>query len=101
MFIDIIRDRKIDYFSVPLRGNYGYAGTKGMTEKVNLMKNTYFIINEDFYQEVVSGKRPYSQHDTELMKYVMDHSEKAAKVSIYTIFYKPKKERDLSFFVCL
>ena len=89
MFIDIIRDRKIDYFSVPLRGNYGYAGTKGMTEKVNLMKNTYFIINEDFYQEVVSGKRPYSQHDTELMKYVMDHSEKAAKVSIYTIFYKP------------
>ena len=62
-----------------------------MSEIANKLNNNahIHIINEDFYQEVVSGKRPYSQHDTELMKYVMDHSEKAAKVSIYTIFYKP------------
>ena len=54
MFIDIASNRRIDYFSVPLRGNYGYGGTKKMISKIEEMENTYFVVNEAFYEEILS-----------------------------------------------
>lgn len=88
MFIDIASNRRIDYFSVPLRGNYGYGGTKKMISKIEEMENTYFVVNEAFYEDIVSGTKGNSQFDTELIAYVMNHCERAGQTEIYTIYYK-------------
>ena len=88
MFYEIVSNRKIDYFGVALRGNYGYGGTKKMISQMEAMENTYFVVNEAIYEDVVSGKPVDSQFDTELIEYVIKHYEKAGQTEIYTIYYK-------------
>lgn len=52
--------RNNEEFDLPFKGNLGIKGEKGLIEKINSMKDTIFLINEneskEYYQEVVEAK---------------------------------------------
>ena len=89
MFSSIVLDQNINYFDVPLHGNYGYLGTKGMMKKVDSLTDTYFFINEKYLEKFERGEiNQYTQMDYELIRYVVDHSEKIEDLNHLAIYYK-------------
>ena len=84
MFYDIISDRKIAYFDMPLSGNYGLKGTNGMIDKVSNMHDQMIFINICNYDDL----KDTTQFDYELVKYVIENSKKIDKVLCYNIYYK-------------
>ncbi len=50
MFYDLVSNKKITYFDVLLKGNYGYKGTEKMIEKIKNMHNVVFFIHKDRYK---------------------------------------------------
>lgn len=88
MFFNIVLDHKIDYFGVPLHGNYGYHGTSKMIERISKMKDTYFFIDYHNYYLIKNGlNKDDSQFDVDIVEYVIDHSEEVGKVGIFTIYH--------------
>lgn len=46
MFFDIENNNKIDYFDVPLYGNFGYNGLDNMKRKIDQCHKCYFFISD-------------------------------------------------------
>ena len=46
MFHDISHGKKLDYFSVPMYGNFGYDGLNMMIKKIDNMHDRYIVIDE-------------------------------------------------------
>lgn len=79
MKFDIMADKKITYFDVPLTGNYGYHGTSNMIKR--LKKETYYFILTDY-------KHPgISQFDQKLCQYVVEHGKLVDTIYQYSIYY--------------
>ena len=88
MFFNIIMDRPIDYFGVPLHGNYGYNGSQKMIQRIEKMHDTYFYLDYRYYDAIISGKNPDdTQFDVDIVGYVIDNSHEVGKVGLFTIYY--------------
>lgn len=85
MFFDIATDREITCFSVPLYGNYGYNGTNKMISQVKRLKNQIFFIEKLQYDKLLSTSE---QLDTQLIQYIISHSERIDEVGNYYIYRK-------------
>lgn len=72
MLFDGASNKKIRYFDVPLKGNYGYNGTRKVINRVSKMYNIVFFIN--YKKFGVYGNR--ERLDYNLLKYVIDNSTK-------------------------
>lgn len=84
MLFDVASNKKITYFDVPLKGNYGYNGTRKVIKRVSKMHNVVFFI--DFKKFKAYGDR--EQLDYNLLKFVIDNSKKIDSVGDYNIYYK-------------
>lgn len=84
MLYDVMSNKKITYFDVPLKGNYGYNGTSKMIKKVKSMHDVVFFIDIIRYENYVEG----DQMDHHLLKYIIDNSKKIGSVDCYNIYYK-------------
>ena len=84
MFYDLVTDKKITYFDVLLKGNYGYKGTDDMKKKIENMHDVYFFIDRYKYKTYPQA----NQLDTEIIKYAINNSHKKDKVENYDIYYK-------------
>ena len=62
---NVINDYEIDYFSVPLYGNFGYNGINKMIEKVDSYNDKIFIVSTNEYNE----RKKDSQFFKEVAKY--------------------------------
>ncbi len=84
MLFDIASNKKITYFDVPLTGNYGLKGTKGMIEEIQQMHDVSFYIPVGNHKK----QNPHTQLDYSLLYVAEQSGEKIKKVSDYTIYYK-------------
>ena len=82
VFYDIVLDKKITYFDVPLTGNYGHLGTDNMINK--LEDDTYYFISKKYSNSSVS------QFDTKLCDYIIENSRLVDSVSTFNIYYYRK-----------
>lgn len=83
-FFKIIDDRKLDYFDLPNKGNYGYNGINKMKKKIDNVHDKYFVLDK----ELLKDKNPTQQYIKELGNYVIDNSTKVKEIGIYVIYYK-------------
>lgn len=84
MLYNIINDKDIDYFSVPLYGNFGYNGINKMIEKISSYNDKIFIVSKKDY----NNKRKDSQYCKEIAKYIMDNYKKIDSKYGYEVYYK-------------
>ena len=94
-YFSIILDKKMDYFTIPHRGNYGYNGYNKMVKKIDKMHDTYFFVDYSFYdqikQDISKGLNTpivSSQFDMELCEYIINNLEYIDKVEGFNIYYK-------------
>ena len=94
-FYSIILDKKLDYFTIPHRGNYGYNGLNKMKIRFNSIKDTYIFVDREFYDRVMYDTTnnldtgiTKSQFDTELYDYIVNNSKYISKVEGFDIYYK-------------
>lgn len=83
MKYDFYKDRKIDYFSVPLYGNFGYDGNSKMKKRIDNMHDTYVIVDMADYND----KSANSQFDKELVDYINSKYEKVKSKYIFDVYY--------------
>lgn len=84
MFYDISRDKRIDYFDVPLYGNAGYSGSNKMIAKIKKMHDRYIIVDRIHYEE----ENEYSQFDKNIVRYVIENCEKVEERYGFAVYYK-------------
>lgn len=84
MIIDIISNRKITYFDITLKGNYGYNGTEKMIAKIDNLKDVYFFIDMKSLLECLDK----TQLDYKLLTTIIKKSKLVDKVESYNIYYK-------------
>lgn len=84
MIIDIISNRKITYFDITLKGNYGYNGTEKMIAKIDNLKDVYFFIDMKSLLECLDK----TQLDYKLLTTIIKKSKLVDKVDSYNIYYK-------------
>ena len=77
MLFDIAADKNINYFDIPLYGNFGYDGINNMKKKISKMHNTYIFIN-------YFNNRQFAR---ELCDYVKKKGKYIEKVGDYEIYY--------------
>lgn len=84
MEYSIVNDRKIDYFSIPLYGNFGYNGINKMIKKIEKSKNKVFIVSKSEYK----SKKKDSQFAKEIVKYIMDNYKKIDSKYGHEVYYR-------------
>ena len=84
VLVKISNEDRLDYFMVPLTGNFGYNGTKKMINKVKNTGRCYYIIDMDEYEKT---KKHTGQFDVELCDYIINNSELIEKYENYTVYY--------------
>ena len=84
MLYDIALDKKISFYDMPLTGNYGYKGTKGMIKRVKDMHEQVFFIDICTLKDL----RDETQVDYYLIEYVISNSKKIDSVLCYNVYYK-------------
>ena len=84
MIIDIISNRKITYFDITLKGNYGYKGTEKMITKIDNLKDVYFFIDMRSLLECLDK----TQLDYKLLTTIIKTSKLVDKVDSYNIYSK-------------
>ena len=94
-FYSIILDKKMDYFTISHKGNYGYNGFNKMKNRFNNLHDTYVFIDIDFYKLLkndldkgLKTRLADSQFDIELCEYIMKNSQLVEKVEDFNIYYK-------------
>lgn len=85
MSYNISHERDISYFDIFLYGNHGYNGTKKMIDKVENMKNQYFIINMEEYEY---SKNEGNQFNYEIVDYIIFASELIDSREKINVYYK-------------
>ena len=87
MYLDIIMDREINYFSIALSGNYGFNGDYKMIKKIKRFKDTYFLISYDKYHYIKYEKVGYDQLDLNIIEYILDNSNEVDKIGMFNVYY--------------
>ena len=84
MFHDISHGKKLDYFSVPMYGNFGYDGLNKMIKRIDNMHDRYIIIDNSSYKR----EDKFDQFVKEFSKHVIDTCEKVDSKYGFDIYYK-------------
>ncbi len=87
-FYYIALDKKMDYFTIPHTGNYGYDGTNKMIKRFDSIHDKYVFVDIYFYNICLSGKINDYQYDLKLIDYIMNNSKYVDKVEGFNIYYK-------------
>ncbi len=94
-YYSIILDKKMDYFTIPHRGNYGYNGFNKMKKRFDDLDNTYIFVDYGFYKKIgddldkkLNTNITTSQFDIDLCEYIMKNSKLVDKVEDFNIYYK-------------
>ena len=78
----ISRNKRINYFDVPLNGNFGYNGNKKMINKIKKMHNQIIIISEPVGEDI------FSQYTYEVANYVINNCKKIDENNKIEVYYK-------------
>lgn len=78
MWYDIILDKKITYYDIPLTGNYGKGGSQSMID--NLSSNTYYFIPKGCGSLV-------TQYDNKICEYIANHASFVEEDRNFQIYY--------------
>lgn len=84
VLIKIINEEKLDYYMVPLNGNYGYNGTKKMISKIKNSDKNYYIIDMEEYRRT---KKDGGQFSIDVCDYIMKNSKVIEENSDYNVYY--------------
>ena len=84
MFDDISHGKKLDYFSVPMYGNFGYDGLNKMIKRIDNMHDKYIVIDNSSYKR----EDKFDQFVKEFSKHVIDTCEKVDSKYGFDIYYK-------------
>ena len=84
VLIKIINEEKLDYFMVPLNGNFGYNGTLKMINKVQNDCDSYYIIDMKEYRRT---KKYGGQFALEVCDYIMKNSIVIEENEDYNVYY--------------
>lgn len=87
VLVKISNEDQLDYFMVPLTGNFGYNGTKKMINKVKNTGRCYYIIDMAEYEKT---KKHTGQFDVELCDYIINNSELIENYENYSVYYYEK-----------
>lgn len=88
MYFDIISNHEINYFSIPLYGNYGYHGTEKMIQKIEKMHNCYFFVEYSLYHWLKTHPDEQSQFMIELADTVIENAEFVEESGLFWVYYK-------------
>ena len=77
MFFDIASDKKINYYDIPLYGNFGYNGLNKMIKRINNSHDVYYFVREE-------SNRQYAN---ELYKNIKNNGEYIGSIYDYSIYY--------------
>lgn len=83
IIFDLAANKKITYYDVLLKGNYGYKGTNKMINKVKNTHNTYYFVN--MHRKVNTSS---DQFDTDIVDYIIKNSKKVDEIQSFNIYYK-------------
>lgn len=84
VLIKIINEEKLDYYMVPLNGNFGYNGTLKMINKVRDNDKNYYIIDMKEYRRT---KKYGGQFAVDLCDYIMKNSKVIEENEDYNVYY--------------
>ena len=84
MIYEIINNKKIDYYSVFLNGNFGYNGTNKMIMSIKKEHGKFVFIDNSSYKDGVIGK---TQFPYEICDYIMDNYTFIDERNNYKIYY--------------
>lgn len=84
MIMDIAANRKMSYFDMTLKGNYGYNGTKKMLARIDDMSDIYFFIDV----KKLEAAKDTTQLDYKLLKEIIKQSRLEDSFLDYKIYYK-------------
>ena len=84
VWLNIVNEEDLDYFSVLNIGNHGYNGSNKLLDRVKSKKIKYFIINYDEYLEV---KEDGGQFDIKVLEYIMNNGKLIEEVEQYKVYY--------------
>lgn len=84
IYVHIMNEDETSYFTILNEGNHGYNGTKKMINKIDKMKETYFII--DLLE--VDNQISVSQFNLKVVNYIRENSEFIEGDDEYVIYYK-------------
>ncbi len=84
MFHDISHGKKLDYFSVPMYGNFGYDGLNKMIEKIDNMQDKYIVIDNSSYKR----EDKFDQFVKEFATHVIDTCELVDSWNGFDVYYK-------------
>ena len=75
MYYKTVKNIKLNYFDVPLYGNFGYDGTNNMIKKVDELNNNYFIIGSI----CTTDNNIYNQCNKEVADYIIKNKKYVGK----------------------
>lgn len=81
MYYDIAYDRDINYFDVPLYGNFGYDGTNKMMYLLSQKHDCYFVIRKN-------DNYGCSQFIIEAVEYIENNLIRVDSIGNYYLYYK-------------
>ena len=88
VLVKIINEEKLDYYMVPLNGNFGYNGTMKMINKVRNNDDGYYIIDMEEYRRT---KEYGGQFATDLCEYIINNSQLVEETKNYNVYFYNKK----------
>lgn len=84
MKYDLISERELSYFDVPMYGNFGYNGTQRMIDMIEDMHDQIFVVSIADYEQ----NYEYSQFVKEMAGYVINNCEKIDEKYEFIVYYK-------------
>ena len=83
MYYDIVYDREITYYDVPLYGNFGYNGSKKFVDMIKNEKDCYFVITNN-----EKRLNPGDQFNHEAYNYIKNNFLKVDSIGGFSVYYK-------------
>lgn len=84
MMIDIASEKRISYFDVTLKGNYGYNGTDKMISKIESLEDFYFFVDT----KKLDLAKDSTQLDYKLINTIREKYKLVDSFSDYEIYHK-------------
>ena len=83
-FYKIMNNKKIDYYEVPNKGNYGYNGIEKMIKKIKNKKDVYFVLDKSLEEESSNNQQYIKEFATAAKR----NSKLERKIGVYEIYYR-------------
>jgi hypothetical protein len=73
MFFDILGDRDITYFDIPLYGNFGYNGINKMKKNISSLHDVYFFISDNDNRQYVNNLNDFIRKKGTYIESIYDY----------------------------